>query len=254
MDDYRKFMGVSSSDDEDDVFYKYKKRLRTCKNDHEKAMVKKIYKLYISKNTIKKETPQIRETPEVKIKTRPKPEETRYDPEYFSQRNIFTGRSFDIEKFNNFFENSKKDDTNTVTGKTYENIDVFDFDQVDNYQPIIEYGGVVINDPRVDTDITGIGINIEPISSMTNEDIEKKMSHRRKNVIENNKNFIPTTGHCNVEDYMNHKEKLLRRDLDEKKNIILKNLHLFNGGTDERQVLDYNEDNLVRDLTRGPFE
>ena len=94
-----------------------------------------------------------KETPEVKIKTRPKPEETRHGPEYFSQRNIFTEGTFDIEKFNNFFENSKKDDTNTVAGKTYENIDVLDFDQVDNYQPINEYGGVAINDLKVDTSV-----------------------------------------------------------------------------------------------------
>lgn len=268
-----------------DIDKVFKSFLNKCKTEEDQLHIIKSYKLLISDlNTTNTEAPPMAHSPSISsslpvkpYKTKTNSRDERLQPvivkppekpynlsdakrEEVNTKNIFKGKGFDINEFNNMFENIKAQNEPQEGVKYGEDMQCYDFqsDSFTNFQPIIEYAGIIVPDEESYTH-NNYSISNTYTYNLDEDSFKNTKPKYNKDYSDNAREYGFETKNPirNIDEYNTIKENNIRKELEEKRRKVQNSLHLYENQSSEQLmsiISNYNPDKIIRKLTKGPFE
>jgi hypothetical protein len=168
--------------------------------------------------------------------------------------NLFKGKSFDINTFNNMFESIKEKNKKPEGVKYAEDFQVYDFNEqgFSGFQPIVHYAGIIVPDteepnPHISHGSYQIHGDLSLSDRPTNTTGDKY----------SNSNVDVRQPIKNLNDYYEVKQNKIKQEMEEKRRKVQQSLHLYENQSPEQlmsMISNFNPDKLVNNLVKGPFE
>jgi hypothetical protein len=228
--------------------------LSKCRTDNDNNYLVKCYKSLID-NLPEQKIQQ--ESVIVKNKLEPEDKQINTKRESINTRNIFEGKSFDINTFNNVFENIKASSVENKKYEYFEDMECYNFsDQFSNFQPIVEYAGIIVPDTEEHHKSPLYSDTYEIDNSLTLKKLKKPSNSPKDYSASSNIKHV----RAQIKDkhhYNTVKEQNIRKEMEEKKRKVQKSLNLYSDQSPEELmsvISNYNPDKIIQNLTKGPFE
>lgn len=246
-------------DDETQIANTFKAFLKKAKTTDEKINLSTCYKKFIQQNATNspvktnshKEEPIMSGSLEDALKKR---EEVTESIKLFNN-----GKNFNIDQFNNFFENLRvKEASNQPIN--YQNMSHLDFgDPFSMCQPIIEYGGIIVEDDLSQQVLDKKGMGVYELSNLAHQNIENFKNTKVSPSYSTRNNIISNETHKTPDEYIKSKKERIEMEMNMKKQRVLEKVKngYYQGANSaqlERQLANYNHHEMVDKLAHGAFK
>lgn len=242
-------------EDDKKIATTFKNFLKKAKTTDEKIELSACYKSYLQKTSGTKADKQPEKVENTGIsleEAMKKREEVTESIKLFNN-----GKNFNIDQFNNFFENLRvKQGTNEAMGE----LTTVGFDDpFGNCQPIIEYGGIIVEDTPEMKAIGRTEYGMFDLNDMAHQSIENFKNTRVNTAYPKSTPIVNTVQHRNADEYVQFKKEHLQREMEMKKQKVLEKVKngYYQGANSallERQLNGYKHDDLVDRLAHGAFK
>jgi hypothetical protein len=240
-------------DDNKKIAATFKNFLKKAKTTDEKIELSTCYKSYLQKTSTSKPEQPPENTSISLDEAMKKREEVTESIKLFNN-----GKSFNIDQFNNFFENLR---VNQGSQGNTEELTPVDFgDPFGNCQPIIEYGGIIVEDTPETRVVGRTEYGMFDLNNMAHGNIENFKNTRVNTSYKQSAPLaVNPVQHRNADEYVQFKKEKLQKEMEAKKQKVIEKVKsgYYQGANSallERQLQGYNHHEMIDRLAHGAFK